>query len=85
VRQVDAKREQRLPCEAVGFGGSARATYDVSEDLGRMLTTLRPCCSGSRLTAVAIVAPVRLNERDDEGEETGERRVFFRTAYAVDT
>jgi antirestriction protein ArdC len=33
---------------------------------------------------IAILAPVRVNERDREGEETGESRVFFRTAYVFD-
>jgi N-terminal domain of anti-restriction factor ArdC len=34
---------------------------------------------------IAILAPVRVKERDSEGEETGESRVFFRTAYVFDT
>jgi antirestriction protein ArdC len=34
---------------------------------------------------IAILAPVRVKERDGEGEETGESRVFFRTAYVFDT
>ena len=29
---------------------------------------------------IAILAPVRVKERDMDGEETGESRVFFRTA-----
>jgi antirestriction protein ArdC len=33
---------------------------------------------------IAILAPVRVKERDSEGEETGESRVFFRTAYVFD-
>jgi len=33
---------------------------------------------------IAILAPVRVKERDAEGEETGEGRVFFRTAYVWD-
>jgi hypothetical protein len=34
---------------------------------------------------IAILAPVRVKERDSAGEETGETRVFFRTAYVFDT
>jgi antirestriction protein ArdC len=33
---------------------------------------------------IAILAPVRVKERDDDREETGEGRVFFRTAYVFD-
>jgi antirestriction protein ArdC len=33
---------------------------------------------------IAILAPVRVKERDSIGEETGESRVFFRTAYVFD-
>jgi N-terminal domain of anti-restriction factor ArdC len=33
---------------------------------------------------MAILAPVRVKERDAEGEETSEGRVFFRTAYVWD-
>jgi hypothetical protein len=34
---------------------------------------------------IAILAPVRVKQRDVEGEETGESRVFFRTAWVFDT
>jgi N-terminal domain of anti-restriction factor ArdC len=34
---------------------------------------------------IAILAPVRVKERDNEGEATGESRVWFRTAYVFDT
>jgi antirestriction protein ArdC len=33
---------------------------------------------------IAILAPVRVKERDGEGEETGESRVFFRAACVFD-
>lgn len=33
---------------------------------------------------IAILAPVRVKQRDGEGEETGDSRVFFRTAYVFD-
>ena len=34
---------------------------------------------------IAILAPVRVKQRDVDGEETGESRVFFRTAWVFDT
>jgi len=33
---------------------------------------------------IAILAPVRVKERDGDGEQTGESRIFFRTAYVFD-
>jgi antirestriction protein ArdC len=34
--------------------------------------------------ALRILAPVTVNERDAHGDETGERRVFFRTAFVFE-
>jgi antirestriction protein ArdC len=34
--------------------------------------------------ALRILAPVSVKERDADGEETGERRTFFRTAFVFD-
>jgi hypothetical protein len=35
--------------------------------------------------AAAILAPVRVKERDGDREETGESRVLFRVVYVFDT
>jgi hypothetical protein len=35
--------------------------------------------------AIRILAPVAVKQRDDAGEETGEKRVFFRTVPVFDT
>lgn len=34
--------------------------------------------------ALRILAPVTVKERDEQGEETGERRVFFKTAFVFE-
>lgn len=34
--------------------------------------------------ALRILAPVAVKERDEQGEETGERRVFFKTAFVFE-
>jgi N-terminal domain of anti-restriction factor ArdC len=36
-------------------------------------------------TAIRILAPVAVKQRDDTGEETGEKRIFFRTVPVFDT
>jgi hypothetical protein len=36
-------------------------------------------------TAIRILAPVAVTQRDDDGEETGEKRIFFRTVPVFDT
>jgi hypothetical protein len=36
-------------------------------------------------TAIKILAPVAVKQRDDAGEETGEKRIFFRTVPVFDT
>jgi hypothetical protein len=35
-------------------------------------------------TAIRILAPVAVKQRDDEGQETGEKRIFFRTVPVFD-
>ncbi len=35
-------------------------------------------------TAIKILAPVAVKQRDDAGEETGEKRIFFRTVPVFD-
>ena len=35
--------------------------------------------------AIKILAPVAVKQRDDDGEETGEKRIFFRTVPVFDT
>ena len=34
--------------------------------------------------AIRILAPIAVKQRDDEGEETGEKRIFFRTVPVFD-
>ena len=36
-------------------------------------------------TAIKILVPVAVKQRDDTGEETGEKRIFFRTVPVFDT
>jgi hypothetical protein len=36
-------------------------------------------------TAIRILAPVAVKQRDDDGEETGEKRIYFRTVPVFDT
>jgi hypothetical protein len=36
-------------------------------------------------TAIKILAPVAVKQRDDASEETGEKRIFFRTVPVLDT
>jgi hypothetical protein len=35
--------------------------------------------------AIRILAPLAVKQRDDDGEETGEKRIFFRTVPVFDT
>jgi hypothetical protein len=41
-------------------------------------------CVRKGQTAIKILAPVAVKERDDAGEETGEKRIFFRTVPVFD-
>jgi hypothetical protein len=42
-------------------------------------------CVRKGQTAIKILAPVAVKQRDDAGEETGEKRIFFRTVPVFDT
>jgi antirestriction protein ArdC len=59
-----------------GFTPTHVAGFKAWLKLGRSVR------SGER--GIAILAPVRVKKRDGEGEENGESRVFFRTAYVFD-
>jgi hypothetical protein len=41
-------------------------------------------CVRKGQTAIKILAPVTVKQRDDTGEETGEKRIFFRTVPVFD-
>ncbi len=41
-------------------------------------------CVRKNEKALRILAPVTLKERDEQGDETGERRVFFKTAFVFE-
>jgi hypothetical protein len=41
-------------------------------------------CPRRGVTALRILAPVTVKERDERGGETGERRVFFKTAFVFE-
>jgi N-terminal domain of anti-restriction factor ArdC len=41
-------------------------------------------CVRKGQTAIKILAPVAVKQRDDAGEETGEKRIFFRTVPVFD-
>ncbi len=41
-------------------------------------------CVRKNEKALRILAPVSVRERDEHGEETGERRVFFKTAFVFE-
>ena len=49
----------------------------------RAFLTLNRCVRKGQ-TAIRILAPVAVKQRDDSGEETGEKRVFFRTVPVFD-
>ena len=42
-------------------------------------------CVRKGQSAIKILAPVAVRQRDDTGEETGEKRIFFRTVPVFDT
>jgi hypothetical protein len=42
-------------------------------------------CVRKGQTAIRILAPVAVKQRDDDGQETGEKRIFFRTVPVFDT
>jgi hypothetical protein len=65
-----------LQCHERGIAPEHIAGFRTWLKLGRCVR------KGER--ALRILAPVTVKERDAHGEETGERRVFFRTAFVFD-
>jgi hypothetical protein len=55
----------------------------LHRELSRLLALNR--CVRKGQTAIKILAPVAVKRRDDAGEETGEKRIFFRTVPVFDT
>jgi hypothetical protein len=66
-----------LQCHERGIVPERIAGFRTWLKLGR--------CVRKNEKALRILAPVTVKERDDEGEETGDRRVFFKTAFVFDT
>jgi N-terminal domain of anti-restriction factor ArdC len=62
---------------ALGFEATCVAGFKAWLHLNRVVR------KGEK--ALRILAPVSVKERNADGEETGERRVFFRTVFVFDT
>jgi hypothetical protein len=58
-------------CHARGIAPTYVAGFRVFLALNR--------CVRKGQAAIRILAPVAVKQRDDDGEETGEKRIFFRT------
>jgi hypothetical protein len=71
-------QEPRTSRHPAGRSRSARASQ-------RTIIAPNPQTLSTRTITERPPAPVRVKERDADDEETGERRVFFRTAYVFDT
>jgi hypothetical protein len=65
----EARRRGFTPTHVAGFKAWLR--------LGRCVR------KGER--GIPILAPIRLKDRDDDGEQTGDTRLFFRTVHVWDT
>jgi hypothetical protein len=65
-----------LQCHERGIAPEHIAGFRTWLKLGR--------CVRKGETALRILAPVSVKERDARGEETGERHVFFRTAFVFE-
>jgi N-terminal domain of anti-restriction factor ArdC len=66
-----------IECHARGITPTYIAGFRAFLDLNR--------CVRKGETAIRILAPFTVNERDADGEETGETRTFFRTVPVFDT
>ncbi len=65
-----------LQCHERGIVPERVAGFRAWLKLGR--------CVRKNEKALRILAPVTVKERDQQGEETGERRVFFKTAFVFE-
>jgi hypothetical protein len=65
-----------LQCHERGIVPERVAGFRAWLKLGR--------CVRRNEKALRILAPVTVKERDEQGEETGERRVFFKTAFVFE-
>src|ERR687897_1489267 len=65
-----------VDCHARGMTPSYVAGFRAFLDLNR--------CVRKGEKAIKILAPVAVKQRDDGGEETGEKRIFFRTVPVFD-
>jgi len=65
-----------LQCHERGIVPERVAGFRTWLKLGR--------CVRKNEKALRILAPVTVKERDQQGEETGERRVFFKTAFVFE-
>ena len=65
-----------LQCHERGMVPERVAGFRAWLKLGR--------CVRKNEKALRILAPVTVNERDSAGEKTGERRVFFKTAFVFE-
>ena len=65
-----------LQCHERGIVPERVAGFRTWLKLGR--------CVRKNEKALSILAPVTVKERDQQGEETGERRVFFKTAFVFE-
>ena len=65
-----------LQCHERGIVPERVAGFRAWLKLGR--------CVRKNEKALSILAPVTVKERDQQGEETGERRVFFKTAFVFE-
>jgi antirestriction protein ArdC len=65
-----------LQCNERGIVPQRVAGFRAWLKLGR--------CVRKNEKALRILAPVTVKERDERGEETGERRVFFKTAFVFE-
>src|SRR5215216_492439 len=66
-----------LDCWSRGITPTYVAGFRAFLDLNR--------CVRKGEKAIRILAPVTVKQRDDNGEETGEKRIFFRTVPVFDT
>jgi hypothetical protein len=66
-----------IGCYSRGITPTYVAGFRAFLDLNR--------CVRKGETAIRILAPVAVKQRDEHGEETGEKKVFFRTVPVFDT
>ena len=62
--------------------GRAASPRPTSPASARSSTSTAACAKGEK--AIRILAPVTVKQRDEHGEETGEKKVFFRTVPVFD-